>query len=101
MREMEGQIEIMESSGALGPPEITTRPIIWSMTAKANPQKPPDFQSMLLAIAGHDLRQPLQVIHRWRKVQGTMTESRCADGEMVNPFGQRAEPLPTSTKPEF
>jgi hypothetical protein len=47
------------------------------------------------------LKQPLQVIHRWRKVQGTMTESRCADGEMVNPFGQRAEPLPTSTKPEF
>jgi hypothetical protein len=47
------------------------------------------------------LKQPLQVIHRWRKVQGPMTESRCADGEMVNPFGQRAEPLPTSGKPDF
>jgi len=48
------------------------------------------------------LKQPLQVIHRWRKVEGnTMTESRCADGEMVNPFGQRAEPLPTSNKPDF
>jgi hypothetical protein len=46
------------------------------------------------------LKQPLQVIHRWRKVQGTLTESRCADGEMVNPFGQRAEPLPVGT-PDF
>jgi two-component system phosphate regulon sensor histidine kinase PhoR len=62
MREMEGKIEALESSGVLGTPEITKRPIIWSMTAKANPQKPPDFQSVLLAIAGHDLRQPLQVI---------------------------------------
>lgn len=62
MHEMEGKIEALESSGLLGTPEITKRPIIWSMTAKANPQKPPDFQSVLLAIAGHDLRQPLQVI---------------------------------------
>ena len=62
MHEMKGKIEAIESSGVLGAPEITTRPIIWSMTAKANPQKPPDFQSVLLAIAGHDLRQPLQVI---------------------------------------
>jgi two-component system phosphate regulon sensor histidine kinase PhoR len=53
MHEMEGKIEAIESSGALGAPEITTRPIIWSITAKANPQKPPDFQSVLLAIAGH------------------------------------------------
>jgi two-component system phosphate regulon sensor histidine kinase PhoR len=60
MHEKERQIEVMESSGALGPTEIATQPIIWSMTA--NPQKPPDFQSVSLAIAGHDLRQPLQVI---------------------------------------
>jgi hypothetical protein len=39
------------------------------------------------------LKQPLHVVHQWRKVQGTMTESRCADGEMNNPFGQRAEPI--------
>jgi signal transduction histidine kinase len=32
------------------------------MTAKANPHKPSEFESVLLAIAGHDLRQPLQVI---------------------------------------
>jgi len=46
-------------------------------------------------------KQPLNVIHRWRKITGTMTESRCADGEAVNPFGQRAERIPTSDKAEF
>jgi len=47
------------------------------------------------------LKQPLHVMHQWRKVQGPITESRCAEGEMVNPFGQRAEPLPIATKADF
>ena len=47
------------------------------------------------------LKQPLHVVHQWRKVQGTMIESRCADGEMNNPFGQRAEPIPVSAKADF
>ena len=47
------------------------------------------------------LKQPLHVMHQWRKVQGTMIESRCADGEMVNPFGQRAEQIPIAAKTDF
>jgi hypothetical protein len=47
------------------------------------------------------LVQPWHVIHRWRKVQGPMTESRCADGESNNPFVQQVEPLPIADKPEF
>jgi hypothetical protein len=47
------------------------------------------------------LKQPLHVTHQWRKVQGPITESRCAEGEMVNPFGQRAEPIPVATKADF
>jgi len=47
------------------------------------------------------LREPRHVMHQWRKVQGPMTESRCADGESFNPFGQQAEPIPTSDKPDF
>ena len=47
------------------------------------------------------LTQPLHVIHQWRKVQGPMTESRCADGESFNPFGQQAEPIPTASKADF
>jgi len=47
------------------------------------------------------LAQPLHVMHQWRKVQGPMTESRCADGESFNPFGQQAEPIPTASKADF
>ena len=47
------------------------------------------------------LKQPLHVTHQWRKVQGPITESRCAEGEMVNPFGQRAEPIPVASKADF
>ena len=45
--------------------------------------------------------QPLRVIHRWRRVQGTIVESRCADGEMRNPFKQDVEPIPTADKLDF
>ena len=62
MHETAGRIEATESSGAFGAPRIPKRPISWSMTAKANPHTPSEFESVLLAIAGHDLRQPLQVI---------------------------------------
>ena len=47
------------------------------------------------------LKQPLRVVHQWRKVQGPMTESRCADGEMNNPFAQQAEPIPAAAKADF
>ena len=47
------------------------------------------------------LKQPLHVIHRWRKAPGPMIESRCADGEMNNPFQQRTEPLPVAAKADF
>src|SRR5580704_56274 len=62
MRELEGQVDVMENSGAFGTPRVPTRPITWSMTAKAKPHKSSEFKSVLLAIAGHDLRQPLQAI---------------------------------------
>jgi two-component system phosphate regulon sensor histidine kinase PhoR len=42
----------------------------WSMTAKAKPHKPSEFESVLLAIAGHDLRQPLQVIQNVHDILG-------------------------------
>ena len=47
------------------------------------------------------LKQPLEVVHRWRKVNQSIIESRCADGEMNNPFEQRVEALPTSARPDF
>ena len=44
--------------------------------------------------------QPLQVTHRWRRVQGPMIESRCAEGNF-NVFNQDVEPLPTAEAPDF
>jgi len=44
---------------------------------------------------------PLQVIHRWRRVDGPMVESSCAEGEAYNPFKHDAEPIPVANKPDF
>ena len=62
MRETEGLVEIMDTHEIFGTAPTTKRPITWSMKAEAAPQEPSEFESVLLAIAGHDLRQPLQVI---------------------------------------
>src|SRR6202051_2253422 len=70
MRELEGQVDVMENSGAFGTPRVPTRPITWSMTAKTKPHKQSEFESALLAIAGHDLRQPLQVIQNVHDILG-------------------------------
>jgi hypothetical protein len=37
-------------------------PFAWSMMEEAKPHKPFEFEPVLLAIAGHDLRQPLHII---------------------------------------
>jgi two-component system, OmpR family, phosphate regulon sensor histidine kinase PhoR len=62
MRETEGLVKATEIRGTFATEQVAKRPITWSMTAKADPQRPSEFESVLLAIAGHDLRQPLQVI---------------------------------------
>jgi hypothetical protein len=45
--------------------------------------------------------EPLRVGHRWRRMQGILTESTCAEGEMSNPFKQDVEPIPTALKTDF
>jgi two-component system phosphate regulon sensor histidine kinase PhoR len=50
--------ECDENFGMGGAP----RPITCSMIATAKPHTASDFEAALLAIAGHDLRQPLQII---------------------------------------
>jgi hypothetical protein len=45
--------------------------------------------------------QPLHVVHRWRRMQGIIDESTCAEGEMNNPFKQDVEPLPTAEKSDL
>jgi len=45
--------------------------------------------------------KPVQLKMRARKAQGGIIESRCADGESFNPFGQKEEPIPVATRPDF
>jgi two-component system, OmpR family, phosphate regulon sensor histidine kinase PhoR len=79
MRETWGQI------GAAGSCERShmagASPVGWSMTATARPKKVANFEGVLLAIAGHDLRQPLQVIQSAHELLGlgirTSSELRC------------------------
>ena len=42
----------------------------WCMTATPRVQRSSDFESVLLAIAGHDLRQPLQVLQSTHELLG-------------------------------
>jgi two-component system, OmpR family, phosphate regulon sensor histidine kinase PhoR len=60
MQEPQGHIEPPESSAAYRVSRILKRPNTWSTTVKTDPHT--EFDSVLLAIAGNDLRQPLQVI---------------------------------------
>jgi len=45
--------------------------------------------------------KPVQLKMRARKAQGGIIESRCADGESFNPFGQKEEPIPVANRPDF
>jgi len=45
--------------------------------------------------------QPVHIQMHWRKSQGPIIESRCADGESFNPFGQKEEPIPVANRPDF
>lgn len=69
MREMRGQIEAAERDRDFRVAK-TARPVVWSMTATPRPHKVSNFEAVLLAIAGHDLRQPLQVIQSVHELLG-------------------------------
>jgi two-component system phosphate regulon sensor histidine kinase PhoR len=60
--ETKGPTKSVERSDIFGAPRIAERPIIWSITSKTEPHRSSEFEALLLAIAGHDLRQPLQII---------------------------------------
>jgi hypothetical protein len=47
------------------------------------------------------LIQPVHIQMHSRKSQGPIIESRCADGESFNPFGQKEEPIPVASRPDF
>jgi two-component system, OmpR family, phosphate regulon sensor histidine kinase PhoR len=62
MRDVSDHIGTEERNESLRAIAGATRPVSWNMTATARPHGVSNFEAVLLAIAGHDLRQPLQVI---------------------------------------
>jgi two-component system, OmpR family, phosphate regulon sensor histidine kinase PhoR len=70
MRETEGLIKATETSGTFGTARTAERPATWSVTTKGAAQMPVEFASVLLAVAGHDLRQPLQAIQSAHEMLG-------------------------------
>ena len=80
MREMRGDNDAAETAEKFRTTG-TARPVAWSMTATATPHKGENFEAVLLAIAGHDLRQPLQIIQSAHELLGlgvrTSSELRC------------------------
>lgn len=53
-----------------GPCHVESDRPPWCMTATPRAQKNSDFDSVLLAIAGHGLRQPLQVLQSTHELLG-------------------------------
>ena len=70
MRESSNSIETAERSGKLKKSGVVPQPITWSMTATADPHQAHNFETLLLAIAGHDLRQPLQILQSANELLG-------------------------------
>jgi two-component system phosphate regulon sensor histidine kinase PhoR len=70
MRETRNHIEAGERKEHFGTTGKARRPVIWRMTATAEPHSVSDFEAVLLAIAGHDLRQPLQIIQNAHELLG-------------------------------
>ena len=57
-------------SGVIRGPRVTTQFFTWSSSPTTESQPVSDYETLLLAIAGHDLRQPLQAIQSAHEMLG-------------------------------
>ncbi len=62
MTDTNKRLAIVTNARAIGVMRATRQPVILGMAGRPDPQRTTDFQAVLLAMAGHDLRQPLQII---------------------------------------
>jgi two-component system phosphate regulon sensor histidine kinase PhoR len=61
---------IVTDAMGIGVTRATDQPVTLGMAGRADPQPTTDFQAVLLAMAGHDLRQPLQIIQSSHELLG-------------------------------
>jgi two-component system phosphate regulon sensor histidine kinase PhoR len=62
MTDTNKQLAIVTDARRGGVMRATEQPLNLGMAGRVAPQRTTDFQAVLLAMAGHDLRQPLQII---------------------------------------
>jgi two-component system phosphate regulon sensor histidine kinase PhoR len=81
MRDVSDHIGTEERNESFRATAGATPPVSWNMTATARLHRVSNFEAVLLAIAGHDLRQPLQVIQSAHELLAlgvrTSSELRC------------------------
>jgi two-component system phosphate regulon sensor histidine kinase PhoR len=64
------RLAIVTNGKGAGVVRTTERPVTLGMAGSADLQRTTDFQAVLLAMTGHDLRQPLQIIQSSHELLG-------------------------------
>src|SRR5271169_3539761 len=64
------RLAIVTDASSVGVTRRTEQPVTLGTAGKVDPQRTNDFQAVLLAMAGHDLRQPLQIIQSSHELLG-------------------------------
>jgi hypothetical protein len=85
------RLAIVTDARAIGVMRATGQPVNLGMAGRADPQRTTDFQAVLLAMAGHDLRGPLQII------QGSHDLSASASGPNPNNVCCRGASMQSNT----
>ena len=91
MTDTNERLAIVTDARAIGVMRATGQPVNLGMAGRADPQRTTDFQAVLLAMAGHDLRGPLQII------QGSHDLSASASGPNPNNVCCRGASMQSNT----
>jgi two-component system phosphate regulon sensor histidine kinase PhoR len=70
MTDTNKRLAIVTDDGGVGGMRAIEQPITFEIAGNADPQRTTDFQALLFAMAGHDLRQPLQIIQSSHELLG-------------------------------
>src|SRR6267378_7058638 len=76
MTDTNKRLAIVTDARRAGVMRATEQPVILGMAGRVDPQRTTDFQAVLLAMAGHDLRQPLQIIQSSHDLLGIGTRTK-------------------------
>jgi two-component system phosphate regulon sensor histidine kinase PhoR len=76
MTDTNKRLAIVSDARGFGVMRAIEQPATLGMAGRADPQRTTDFQAVLLAMAGHDLRQPLQIIQSSHDLLGIGTRTK-------------------------